>query len=86
MVVCDDVYFFKHDETVWSFVRELEPIQNQGLFNRRLNRILHDDKTLIFVYNNRIRKYSLDDGELIENKAVKNAREINVTGEMLEFR
>ena len=87
LVVCDDVYFFKYDESDdsggWGFVKELEPIQNQRLFNRRLNRILHDENKLIFVYNNRIRKYSLEDGELIENKAVRAAREMKVSGEVV---
>ena len=67
----------------WGFAKELEPIQNQRLFNRRLNRILHDENKLIFVYNNRIRKYSLEDGDLIENKAVRAAREMKVSGEVV---
>lgn len=87
LVICDDVYFFKYDESDdsggWGFAKELEPIQNQRLFNRRLNRILHDENKLIFVYNNRIRKYSLEDGELIENKAVRADREMKVSGEVV---
>lgn len=86
LVVCDGVYLLKYDEAGWMFVRELEPIPNQSLFNRRLNRIVHDDNTLIFIYNSRIRKYNLIDGELIENKAVKNAREMNISGEIVKFR
>lgn len=90
LIVCDDVYLLKYDEIGekkgWIFVRKLEPIQNQGLFNRRLDRVLHENNMLIFVYNNRIRKYSLGDGELIENKAVRNARGMNVPGEIVDYK
>lgn len=86
LVVCDSVYLLKYGEAGWMFVRELESIPNQSLLNRRLNRIVHDNNTLIFIYNSRIRKYSLEDGELIENKAMRNAREINASGEVVEFR
>lgn len=90
LVVCDGVYLLKYNESGdnkdWKFVRELEPIQNQGLFNTRLNRVLHENNMLVFVFNNRIRKYSLEDGELIENKAIRNAREMSFPGEIVEFR
>lgn len=33
MVVCDGVYLLKYDEAGWMFVRELEPIPDQSLFN-----------------------------------------------------
>ena len=85
LVVSDDVYLLKYDNEGWEFVRELEPIQNQSLFNRRLDRLLHDNDVLIFVYNNRIRKYSLEDGKLIENKAARNARGLNISGAIVEF-
>ena len=83
LVVCDDVYLLKYDNEGWEFVRELEPIQKQSLFNRRLDRLLHDNGVLIFVYNNRIRKYRLEDGKLIENKAARNARGLNISGEIV---
>ena len=86
MVVCDEVYLLKYDSEDWKFVRELEPIQNQSLLNSRLDRILYDKDILIFVYNNRIRKYNLENGKLIENKAMRNAREMNVSGKIVEFR
>ena len=86
MVVGDGVYLLKYDESGWMFVREIEPIPNQSLFNRRLNRIVHDNNTLIFIYNNRIRKYSLDDGILIENKAMRGARKVNISGDIVEFK
>jgi len=47
--------------------------------------MLHNGK-LTFIYNSRIRKYRLADGELIENTAVRNARGMELPGEAIRFR
>lgn len=86
MVVCDGgVHLLKHDKQ-WDYVRELEPIPNQNLINRRLDRIMLHNGKLTFIYNSRIRKYRLADGELIENTAVRNARGMELPGEAIRFR
>ena len=56
-----------------AIVGELEPIQNQGLFNRRLKHLYINDNRLTFVYNSRIREYDLSDGSLKKNQAVREA-------------
>ena len=55
-------------------MRELEHIPYQSVLNRRLARVIQNNEQLIFVYNNRIRKYSLLDGTLLANQALRNAR------------
>ena len=57
----------------WALVNELEGIPNQGILNKRLRKVLLSDMKISFVYNSRVRKYSLDDGKLSENNPVRNA-------------
>lgn len=59
----------------WKYIKELEAIPNQGLINRRLNRILLDGNELVFVYNNRVRKYDINSGNMIYNQQARKARE-----------
>lgn len=69
------ILLFRIDEQRrWNLVNELETIPNQNLINRRLQHVYMDEETLIFVYNNRVRKYSLNTGEIIENRAMRNAK------------
>lgn len=68
------VLLFKIVSNHWSFVNELESIPNQSLVNRRLNHVFLTNQDITFVYNNRTRKYSLADGSLLSNKALRNAR------------
>ena len=67
------IFLICYTDEKWRFITELEEIPNQGVINRRLKRIYEDDESVIFVYNNRIRKYSLLDGRLLLNTNVKNA-------------
>ena len=53
---------------------ELEHIPYQSVLNRRLAHIIQNNEQLIFVYNNRVRKYSLSDGTLLANQSLRNAR------------
>ena len=55
-------------------MRELEHIPYQSVLSRRLTRVIQNNEQLIFVYNNLIRKYSLSDGTLLANQALRNAR------------
>ena len=71
---CPGIFFFHLIDGHWSFMRELEHIPYQSVLNRRLTRVIQNNEQLIFVYNNRIRKYSLSDGTLLANQALRNAR------------
>jgi hypothetical protein len=65
----------------WRLVNELEGIPNQSLINRRLCYVFLTAQDIIFVYNNRTRKYSLANGSLVYNKALRNARNYAYDGE-----
>lgn len=75
------VLLFKIVSNHWSFVNELESIPNQSLVNRRLNYVFLTNQDITFVYNNRTRKYSLVDGSLVSNKALRNAKNYVYEGE-----
>ena len=69
------VLLFVKRDGGWALVNELEGIPNQGILNKRLRKVLLTDMKISFVYNSRVRKYSLDDGKLVENYPVRNAAE-----------
>ena len=75
------IFLFHLEDGHWRFVNELESIQNQSLLNPRLRHVFLTDKDLSFVYNNRVRKYSLLDGTLIANQALRNAESHSYEGE-----
>lgn len=75
------IFLFRVVDNHWSFVNELESIPNQNLINRRLCYVFLTAQDIIFVYNNRTRKYSLTDGSLVSNKALRNARNYVYDGE-----
>lgn len=75
------IFIFRIVDNHWSFVNELESIPNQSLINRRLCYVFLTAQDIIFVYNNRTRKYSLADGSLVSNKALRNARNYVYDGE-----
>ena len=72
LFVCEDDH--------WRFVDELKGIPNQGIINRRLNRVVLKNNEITFVYNSRVRVYDLRDGILIKNQAVRNARKFAYDG------
>ena len=63
------IFLFAYKEGEWHFVNELESIPHQSLLNRRLRHIYLTESNIAFVYNNRMRKYSLTEGALVENIA-----------------
>ena len=65
---------FRLADNIWTYLDELIPAQHQTLINNRLRHIYLDDRRLTFVYNNRIREYSLETGELVRNQGKRNAR------------
>lgn len=69
----------------WRLVDELESMQHQSLLNPRLNHVYLTDKAVTFVYNNRVREYSLEDGRLMSNRALRNAGSFAYEGEEIHF-
>lgn len=67
------VLLFRRTDENWQFVNELHPSGHMHLLNQRLNYVYLTDDQIVFVYNNRVCRVSLDDGNLISNKAVRNA-------------
>jgi len=63
----------------WRFVNELKSIPNQSLINPRLKHVFLNPREITFVYNSRMRKYSLTDGRLIYNKALRNGGSVGET-------
>ena len=64
----------------WQFVNELHLSGHMYLLNRRLSYVYLTDDQIVFVYNNRVCSFSLDDGKLISSKAVRNARVAHYEG------
>lgn len=64
----------------WGFCGELES-NGQSIVNNRLSKVLLTSKEITFVYNNRVRKYSLENGKLLFNAARQNARSFPYEGE-----
>lgn len=69
------VLLFVKRDGGWALVNELEGIPIQGILNKRLRKVLLSDMKISFVYNSRVRRYSLDDGKIVENYPVRNAAE-----------
>ena len=67
--VYSGIFLFTYQENEWHFVNELESIPHQSLLNRRLRHVYLTESNISFVYNNRMRRYSLADGVLVENLA-----------------
>lgn len=74
------VLLFGCEADHWRFVDELKRIPNQGIINRRLNRVVLKDYEITFVYNSRVRDYDLRNGSLIKNQAVRNAEMLTYDG------
>lgn len=75
------VFLFRLEDGHWMFVNELESMRNQSVLNSRLRYVFQTIQGLSFVYNNRVRKYSLLDGALIVNQARRNAESYPYEGE-----
>ena len=74
------VLLFRNNGGQWSFVSELH-CDHQNLLVSRLRRVLATESEITFVYNNRVRKYSLLDGSNISNEQVFGARDKKFDGE-----
>lgn len=65
---------FRLTDNFWTYVDELIPAQHQNLINNRLRHVFLNENLLTFVYNNRIREYSLETGGLVRNLGKRNAQ------------
>lgn len=72
--------FFRLSVAGWEYIDEMETIPHQNLINRRLRHVYLAGATLTFVYNSRIRIYSLETGELIENQGKMGAKDMEFEG------
>lgn len=80
------ILLFRFSDGNWHLLRELEPIPNQGLLNRRLKSIYLIEREIYFVYNNRVRTYGVCDGILHSNKAIRNAGNRMYSGKEIFFK
>lgn len=81
------VLLFRMADDHWRFVNELASIPNQSVINRRLRHVFLTERKITFVYNSRVRMYSLADGTLISNRALRNAKNFTYDGdEVSDFR
>jgi len=73
--------FFRLIDGKWIYIDELINIPNQNLLNRRLQYVYLKEDKLTFVYNSRIREYSLETGALIRNQAMRDAKSGHYDGQ-----
>ena len=73
--------FFRLIDGRWVYIDEMESIPNQNLLNRRLQYVYLNGEKITFVYNNRVREYSLETGALIRNQARRDAKSGHYEGE-----
>lgn len=74
------ICIFKLTAGTWEFVGELESILNQSLINPRLKHVFIEASKITFVYNNRVREYSLESGQLLKNQQRKYKKETAYPG------
>lgn len=72
--------FFRLADETWEYIDEMEPILNQNLLNRRLRYVYLNGEKIAFVYNNRVREYSLETGALVQNLARRDAKSEHYEG------
>lgn len=68
------VFLFRMSNDHWKLVNELKSIPNQSVINRRLCHVFLTEREITFVYNSRVRSYSLADGILVTNRTLRNAK------------
>ena len=62
-------------------MHELVGEENQNILNRRLRHVYYTGDEIIFVYNNRVRRYSLASGELKQNEQIRQAYLLQFEGQ-----
>lgn len=74
------IFVFKKSNDRWELISQFGEYGYDKLFNRRLNYVFYDKGCLTFVYNNRVRKIDLENGNLFYNKQIKDAKNMNYQG------
>ncbi|MDE6441730.1 MAG: bacteriophage abortive infection AbiH family protein, partial [Clostridia bacterium] len=74
------VIVFRKEDEHWKLTGELH-CDHQHLLVQRLKHVFVDGDEIAFVYNNRIRKYSLLNAKQIYNNYVANAKSLSYAGE-----
>lgn len=66
--------FFRLVDENWVYIDEIKPLPHQNVLNQRLRHVFATDNQITFVYNNRVREYSLETGALVRNLAKRDAK------------
>ena len=75
-----NILLFRKQEKNWTFVNRLKGFEHQSLINRRLNHIYYEGTVITFVFNNRVRKYDLNSGEMVVNQQLRDAKSKEYSG------
>lgn len=74
------VFLFRITAGHWRFVGELI-CTHQGLLVPRLRRVMITEADIAFIYNNRVRRYSLENGAELSNVSKRGAKDISYPGD-----
>ena len=72
---------FRYCDKKWHLMHELVGGENQNILNRRLRHVYYTGDEITFVYNNRVRRYSLASGELKQNEQIRQAHRLQFEGQ-----
>ena len=72
---------FRYCDKKWHLMHELVGGENQNILNRRLRHVYYTGDEITFVYNNRVRRYSLASGELKQNEQIRQAYLLQFEGQ-----
>lgn len=75
------IFLFGLDDGKWELIGELEAETDYNFLTKSLDRILLSGDRITFVYNNRVRVHSLQDGRLIDTRQYRGARNGQFPGE-----
>lgn len=75
------IFLFGLDDRKWKLIGELEAETDYNFLTKSLDRILLGGDRITFVYNNRVRVHSLQDGRLIYTRQYQGARNGQFPGE-----
>lgn len=67
------IFLLRWKDGEWRYLGELQEIPKQGVITKRLHRIQIEEDKIYFIYQSRMRVYSLTDGALIQNRGMQQA-------------
>lgn len=71
------IALFKFINRTWVYVKFNH---RQNIFNKRLRHIYINRNSILFIYNNRITEFSLENGDMIKNVAKRYAKNYTYQG------